>query len=765
MKKLLVLVLGGVLVAGAAYYYTGAQKARAVAERRARASQAGRGAGPQGPNPAEMSFAELCEWLTREYVGYGTWGTVALDNAVAELEEARAGGDPLAIAGALQGLAEILLIHGRNAEAVERLEQAMSALAEAGAGQERLDDLTMALGIAHMRLGEADHCIAMHNPESCLFPLSRGGVWADPSGAVAAAAYFEQYLGSRPESPSARWLLNLAHMAAGTWPEGVPAEWRLPQRVVTAAGTVGRFREVAGSLGLATFDGAGGAILDDFDGDGLLDLVTSSIFPCEPLRYYRNDGAGGFEERTEEAGLSGQLGGLNCLQADYDGDGWLDVLVLRGAWMGAQYGRQRNSLLRNDGQGHFEDVTVAAGLDSAFPTQAGAWADYDLDGDLDLYIGNELFPNELYRNEGDGTFTEVAGPAGVSGGRAFTKGVAFGDSDNDGDPDLYVSNWNLNFFYRNEGDGTFTEIGKELGVDSHGLSGDAIADAAIVMGDGSNPDDEATFATWFFDYDNDGWLDLYVSGYSANLENIAGDYMGEELRDPRRLRIYHNDGHGGFENRAAALGADDIRLPMGANFGDVDNDGWLDFYLGTGQPRFEYLLPNVLYHNVGGQAFVDATIAAGLGHLQKGHGVAFGDLDNDGDQDLFAQMGGFYPSDAFRDALFLNPGNGNHWVTLVLRGARANTRAVGARVEVAVETPAGPRSMYLVAGSGGSFGASSLQQEVGLADATSIARVVIDWPAGQRQVFTGLPLDRFVELVEGRDGFRLLERSVLRFAE
>jgi hypothetical protein len=143
--------------------------------------------------------------------------------------------------------------------------------------------------------------------------------------------------------------------------------------------------------------------------------------------------------------------------------------------------------------------------------------------------------------------------------------------------------------------------------------------------------------------------------------------------------------------------------------------------------------------------------------------VAFGDIDNDGDQDIFAQMGGFYPADAFRDALFLNPGTQNPGVTLVLRGAIATARAVGARVEVAALTPSGERSIHLVAGSGGSFGCSSLQQEIGLGDALRIARVTVRWPAGATEIFEGLPLDRSVELSEGQAGFRVLERPVLSF--
>jgi hypothetical protein len=202
---------------------------------------------------------------------------------------------------------------------------------------------------------------------------------------------------------------------------------------------------------------------------------------------------------------------------------------------------------------------------------------------------------------------------------------------------------------------------------------------------------------------------------------------------------------------------------MGANYGDLDNDGWLDIYLGTGEPGYETVMPNVMLRNDRGMRFQDVTFAGGFGHLQKGHGVAFGDVDQDGDQDLFHQLGGFFPGDAFANALFENPGSGNHWVTLRLVGRKANSFGVGARIEVRVVEGGRPRTIHVLAGSGGSFGGSSLQQEIGLGGAERVEELIVRWP-GRRteQRFRRVAADRVYRVVEGEADLREVEAPRLR---
>jgi hypothetical protein len=190
---------------------------------------------------------------------------------------------------------------------------------------------------------------------------------------------------------------------------------------------------------------------------------------------------------------------------------------------------------------------------------------------------------------------------------------------------------------------------------------------------------------------------------------------------------------------------------MGANFGDLDNDGWLDCYIGTGDPYLGTLVPNRMFRNDGGRHFQDVTTAGGFGQLQKGHGIAFGDINNDGAEDIYSVVGGFYAGDHYPNQLFANPGHGNHWLKLQLEGVQSNRIALGDRIKVVVRTPSGSREIDRVVGSGGSFGASSiLRQEIGLGEAEAIERVEIAWPrTGRVQTITGLAPDRCYAIREG----------------
>ncbi len=659
--------------------------------------------------------------------------------------------DPAEAAVLRAALGRELLKLGDTTEAIALLGAALATAETTGFNQSVRFDILTYLGLAHLQAAEDENCLARHTAASCILPFAEEGIHRLPAHSRKAGDAFLK-LARESGGVQAVWLLNLARMVSGDFPDGVPEAMRLPPAALTSALPFPRWRDRAPELGIAVVDLAGGAVMDDFDGDGLLDLLTSTWDPCGSLKAFRNDGRGGFEEVTRAWGLDQQLGGLNLVHGDYDNDGRLDLLVLRGGWMGG-LGRIRNSLLNNQlggPGGRFVDVTRASGLaEPAYPTQTAAWADYDGDGDLDLYVGNEdpdgrSYPSQLFRNNRDGTFTDVAREAGVQNFR-FAKGVAWGDYDGDGDPDLYVSNSGPNRLYRNHGPGpdgavTFTDVAPDLGV--------------------TEPEGRS-FVPWFFDFDNDGDLDLFVADYASPVPAVAAFYFGV-VPVPNRPHLYRNQG-GRFTEVSRELGLARPLLPMGANYGDLDNDGWLDFYLGTGEPGYETVMPNVMFRNRRGLGFEDVTFAGGFGHLQKGHGVAFGDLDNDGDQDLLHQLGGFFPGDAYANALFENPGPGASWVTLRLVGTQANRFGVGARIAAVIEEGGALRTVHALAGSGGSFGGSSLQQEIGLGRAARIRELTIRWPgSGTVQRFTDLAVDRVYRVVEGQAELEVIALSPIR---
>lgn len=617
-----------------------------------------------------------------------------------------------------------------------------------------LREVTSMLAISWLRFGEIENCAANHNADSCLLPLKDGGIHLDPEGAGRAITELEALLRAQPDNLRDRWVLNIAHMARGTWPDGLRPEWRIEPVAFASDESFPRFFDVAPALGLDVADQAGGTIVDDFTGDGNLDIVSSSYGRNDQVRFFASRGDGTFEDRTAAAGLTGLVGGLNVVQADYDGDGWLDFLILRGGWTDIPT-PYPNSLVRNRGDGTFEDVTERAGLLSFHPTQTGAWADYDNDGDLDLFIGNETVPNsrihpsELFRNEGDGTFVEVGAESGVAAS-GFSKSAVWGDYDNDGLVDLFVSRHaQPNVLFHNDGpdpNGTwrFSERAVEAGV----------------------VEPIHSFPAFWWDYDNDGWLDLLVNGYGGPVPDAAtaviSDVLG--LQTPAaRVHLYRNNRDGTFDNVAAEANVDDVLYTMGTNFGDLDNDGWEDWYAGTGNPDYRSLFPNRMYRNAGDGTFRDVTTNGGFGHLQKGHGVSFADIDNDGDQDIFHDLGGAFDGDWFPNVLFENPGSDNRWVALRLRGAGANPSAIGSRVAIHVIGAEGPRILHREVGPGGSFGANSLQVEVGLADASAIERIVVRWPGRlDEEVFTGAAPGAFWSLEAGSGTARRLEQPAFR---
>ena len=644
-------------------------------------------------------------------------------------------------------LAQQYLGGGMSEPAIATLEQLLS---DYGPSLPRADveTLNADLALAYFRLGELQNCTWNHNSDACIFPIQGEGVHKEQIGATEAAKRYAALLADPSTNPENallyRWLLNISHMVLGTYPDGVPKQWLIPPEAFASDYDVGKFRDVAATRGLVAFGRAGGIIVEDFDNDGHLDVMISHMGLEEQLEYFHNNGDGTFTRMTEKAGLKGIVGGLNIVQADYNNDGCIDVLVTRGAWLHDK-GRYPMSLLRNNCDGTFTDVTAKAGLLNNLPTQTAVWADFNNDGLVDLFVGNEIVrdkvrwpadtPNfRLYINNGDGTFTDVGPQSGINVS-GMIKGATADDYDNDGWQDLYVSVMGgPNHLFRNVGAKgkvpKFADVTQQAGVAEPNMS----------------------FTCWFFDYDNDGWPDIFVSGYWATIPNIVREYLGQkDQAKGDRPRLYHNNHDGTFTDVSREMHVDRLLLTMGANFGDLDNDGWLDFYVGTGAAPVTSIVPHQMFRNHQGQYFENVTTSGGFGHLQKGHGVAFGDIDNSGNQDVLEVIGGALTADRFWTALFKNPGHGNHWIKLNLVGVRANRFAVGARIRARITEDGKQRDIYRTVNSGGSFGASSLRPHIGLGKASVVDELEVRWPgSGLVQTIKGpITADATYELREG----------------
>ena len=646
------------------------------------------------------------------------------------------------------------MYEGNFPEAASWMEKALeSSRASEGPADVR-NRLTALLGIIAMRRGEIENCLECVGPSSCIFPISREAVHRNQAGSREAVRWFTAYLEMSPRDLRVIWLLNIAYMTLGEYPEKVPPDYRLPAELYRSEGDIGRFTNVASLAGLGARGPnlAGGSVFDDFNGDSLPDLFTTSLDADLGASLYINRGDGTFEDRSAWAGLGAQVYALNVTRADFDNDGDLDVLLLRGAWETPL----RLSLLRNKGNGAFDDVTVASGLAEPIATESAAWGDYDNDGFVDVFVCGEYLPPGAPHLHSRATPAIVAGsittratarsrtwpprPALSTSGaprgrRGATTTVTAGST-------FSCRTWASSAASTTiEGDGKFRDVAAQLGITGT----------------------DTSFACWFWDYDNDGLLDLYVNDYKARVAEVLCSAMGIKVEGTSRPRFYRNLGSAGFRDVSREVGLDRAMAPMGANFGDVDNDGFLDIYLGTGDMSYEGLEVNLMLRNVGGAHFEDITTSSGTGHLQKGHGVSFADWDCDGDLDLFVELGGATPGDQSYNALFQNPGQGHHWLKIKLVGTKTNRAALGAKIQVDLKAKDGqPRSIHRTVGNNSSFGGNSLVETIGLGETTRVTAVTISWPTSKTtQTFRDLAADQAIVITEGTDSFKVLRQPPL----
>ena len=503
-----------------------------------------------------------------------------------------------------------------------------------------------------------------------------------------------------------------------------------------------------------------GAGFFDYDNDGDVDLLIANGSTMENhgnggdpiLVLYRNDGRQ-FVDVTASAGLARNGWGVGVCIADYDNDGNRDVYL-------TAFGP--NALFHNNGDGTFTDVTGEGGADDDRWSTNCAFADYDRDGDVDLYVANYIAfseetiprrgesdlcnfmgiavmcgprglqgePDTLYRNNGDGTFTDVTREAGIEDPDYYGFGVAFADFDVDGWPDIYVANDSVpNLLFRNNGDGTFEEIGLVSGT-AFNEQGGAQAGMGVAVGD----------------YDANGFPDIFVTNFSHDTNTL-----------------YQNLGGMLFVDSTLPAGLGETSLPYlgwGTAFADLDNDAFLDLLVANGHvyPEIDnldvgtrFLQPKQIYRNRGDGTFEEIVQEDG-GDLEVGksaRGLALADYDNDGDLDSVAININDRPSLYRNDAA-----NANHWITFRLEGVESNRDAIGARVRI----ESGGRTQTRIVRSGGSYlSHHDLRVHFGLGGEPRVEKVRIDWPNGNIQELSDIAADRFVTIRESAGIEEILE--------
>lgn len=485
-----------------------------------------------------------------------------------------------------------------------------------------------------------------------------------------------------------------------------------------------------------------GCVWFDYNNDGLEDLYVVSGRPLEdkmhpfPLkdkpavaphnRLYRNDGAGHFTDVTDKAGVSPDLYSFAVVVADYDNDGWEDLLV-------SGYGKA--ILYHNKGDGTFEDVTAKAGVKVDGWAISSSWLDYDRDGCVDLFVGRYVkfdptyrmfypadnYPgpldyegdtNRLFHNNCNGTFTDVTDASGISAFKGRTMGVTSADFDDDGWPDIYIANDKTeNFLFHNKHDGAFEEIAVDTGV-AYGQNGESTS----AMGPS------------FIDFDGDGVLDLWVT-------------------DSKYNRLMKNNGKREFDDVGIAAGiapANAQYVSWGSGFYDFDNDGWLDVFIAHG--GLIHMVPQEpsVFRGVGNGKFLDVSREAGpvIDVKSVSRGACFADYDNDGKMDAFViNLGG-------QATLLHNVSPGkNHWIGIRLKGQKSNRDGIGARVEV---TAAGRTHVSVRAAGSGYMSQDDGRLFFGLGQTSTVESVTVLWPSGKRQVLHKPALDRVLSVEEPR---------------
>ena len=536
-----------------------------------------------------------------------------------------------------------------------------------------------------------------------------------------------------PDDLRYKWMLRTLTILAGQ-PEGsIPKEFRL--KVAPGYPSTFQFRDVTDTAGAGRMALGRGAAWGDFDNDGRDDILVGA--ERAPFLLLRNRGDGKFENVAERMGLIDPLGvGSYASQfIDYDNDGFQDIFLCGNGWGGTS----RVYLFHNEGGQQFVDVTQSAGLAVPMDAFGASWADYDNDGNVDVAMASGVIDPEggdrirLYHNEGNGRFREVGEPAGLTQ-KARWISVCWGDYDEDGRPDLLATSFDKGpFLYHNLGGGRFEDVTERAGIRAQAHA----------------------YTCEFFDYDNDGKLDAFVSVYPEGdyKSMIETKLSGAAVPRAQRQLLFRNNGDGTFRNVTEEAGMTGWYGAMSSQIADVDNDGFEEIFLGTGNPSLDWCEPKPLFRNQGNGQFREISDAAGFVHYGMLHGMAFSDYDDSGNLSLFGSFGGFYWGSRETSKLYRNLGSGNQALEVHLIGTRSNRDAIGARVSALV----GQRKIFKWVDGGSGFGCNNSRVvHLGLGHETRVNQLQIDWPSGVRQSFKNIPAGQRIEITEAKNEVRSL---------
>jgi tetratricopeptide (TPR) repeat protein len=525
-----------------------------------------------------------------------------------------------------------------------------------------------------------------------------------------------------PKNERARVAMWLAARSLNGYPKSVPPAYRMELKVGYEPARV-QLENITAKAGLDKICAGRGTAVLDYNNDGLLDIVMAAAHAGCTL--YRNNGDGTFTDVSVKSGLDKCINAFVIIAGDYDNDGFPDLFVTR---QGFYYGDC--GLYHNNGDGTFTDVTEKAGVQSWGPAYTASWVDYDCDGYLDLFIGHNLggmfdrcTQNRLFHNNGDGTFTDETEEAGLHS--VFTTiGSCWGDYNNDGYPDLFLSSGlGRPQLFRNNGNGTFTNVSLLAGISD------------FVVGTTCH----------FADYNNDGLLDIVQYSWSDHEDAIHTMRTGHGPDDGSPLVVYHNNGDGTFTAKTREIGLDGCWGTMSGNFGDVNNDGYIDLLLGNGSPRMERLEPFILLENDHG-TFHNTTFSAGLPFSGKSHGTNCADLFGDGRMSIIIAAGGGYPGDLLMTAVHCPKELPGNYLNVRLTGTRSNRDGNGARITLLLGTGQQMREVT----NGSSFGCLPLEQHFGLGTATRVDALEIHWPSGLVQRVENPPMNQTIRIIEGQ---------------